>query len=634
MKNSPDKTNWTIQDARELYNIANWGSPYFDINASGNISVQIPTHHPEAFDIYDIAQHIKSTGINWPVLLRITNILSDRVSVLNQAFLNANKKHQYHGKYTAVYPIKVNQQRTVIEHLVTSENYSIGLEAGSKPELMIVLSQAKTETNTIICNGYKDREYIQLALIGQKMGHQIFLVIEKISELDLILEESKKLNVTPLLGVRVRLSSIGKGKWQNTGGENSKFGLSASQVLKIVSKLKSIDMQHCLTLMHCHLGSQLANIRDIQKGMGEIAKYFSELHRLGVLIQHIDVGGGLGIDYEGSRSRNYCSMNYSISEYANDIVQALSQVCQQYNLPHPNIISESGRAMAAHHAILITNIVDSDSVLNEDSLLNVGENDPILLKNLHQSLLSLNKKNVVESYHDASHWLTEIQVAFNHGIINLTERAAAEQIYYQICARIRTLLSANIRTHQVIIDELNEKLSSKYFCNFSIFQSLPDIWAIDQIFPIIPLHRLNEKPTERVRFQDLTCDSDGTISHYIEYENIESTMLAHKLNKDETYLIGVFLVGAYQEILGDMHNLFGDTHAIDITLSDEGNVEFSDAEHGDTIEQILGYIHYNSTDIENCYKNKLEHTSLPKEEQAQYLHILKKGLKDYSYLVS
>ena len=626
-------TDWSIDQTRKLYNIAHWGKPYFDINEQGNICVRPHQNQSIQIDLAKIAAEISDTNLSWPVLVRVTDILQDRVETLFNAFSNAMKKMNYEGIYTSVYPIKVNQQRTVVEHILATKNQTVGLEAGSKPELMVVLSHADAHGGIIVCNGYKDKEYIRLALIGQKLGHKVYIVVEKLSELSLILEESKNLGIPPLIGVRIRLSSIGKGNWQNTGGEKSKFGLSASQVLQVVELLQQQNAIGTLKLIHCHLGSQLANIRDIQKGLQEVARYYTELRALGVPIDCVDVGGGLGIDYEGTRSRSYCSINYSVEEYANDVVQALGQICKQTGDPHPNIITESGRALTAHHAILITNVIDVESNNDSATIEKPDASAPHILQNMWETLNSLSSRSVLEAYHDTVHWLAEVQSMYNHGVISLSHRAIAERIYFRICQKIRPTLSPQQRSHREIIDELNDKLADKYFCNLSIFQSLPDIWAIDQIFPIVPLQRLQEEPTNRVTLQDLTCDSDGTIAYYVCDEGVESTLPVHNIRHNETYLIGIFLVGAYQEILGDMHNLLGDTHSIDLRLCDsERAYELIDAEQGDMIDEILQYVHYNSDELLKNYEKKIQTSQLSRQEQQQFLEELKDGLTGYSYL--
>lgn len=623
-------SSWSIEQSRKLYNIKHWGKPYFDINDLGHISIKTSLNSSNEIDLFEVAQQIKQQGLNWPVLVRITDILSDRVKSLQQVFSNAMKNLHYEGSYIPVYPIKVNQQRTVVEHL-QSHSDVVGLEAGSKPELMVVLSHAPQQQGTIICNGYKDREYIRLALIGQKLGHNIFIVIEKISELDLILSEAKNMDIQPQLGIRLRLSSIGKGNWQNTGGEKSKFGLSASQILDAIETLTQNNALSWLKLIHCHLGSQLANIRDIQNGLREVAQYYAELHKLNAPITTIDVGGGLGIDYEGSRSRSYCSMNYSLQEYANDIVHAFWQICHEQQLPQPTIITESGRAMTAHHAVLMTNIIDTEIKNQHQTIAAPDSAAPMVVKNLWNTREKINQQSLLETYHDAEHWLKESQTLYTHGMLSLAERAFAETLYIDICQSIRPLLSPASHAHREIIDELNNKLADKYFCNLSIFQSLPDVWAIDQIFPIIPLHRLDEEPKRRATLQDLTCDSDGAIDLYVNQENIDSTLPVHDIN-DEQYLLGIFLTGAYQEILGDMHNLFGDTHAVNLETCETSGFQLTEAEHGDSIEEVLAYVHFDTGAMLENYQNKIQHADLTAAEQQQFLKEMSTALNGYTYL--
>ncbi len=628
--------HWDIERSRRQYNIDHWGSGFFDINAAGHICVKSTCGgNNTRVDLYEVANAILQKDLSFPVLLRVSNILQERVYQLAQAFQFAIKQKSFLGDFTAVYPIKVNQQRTVIEHLLESDKkkngLAVGLEAGSKPELMVVLAYAP-QNGIIVCNGYKDREYIRLALIGRQLGYQIYIVVEKMSELALIIEASADLGIEPLLGIRIRLYSIGKGNWQNTGGEKSKFGLSATDVLEVVSRLERAELLHTLQLVHCHLGSQLANIRDIQKGLKEVARFYAELRHLSANITTVDVGGGLGVDYEGTRSRSYCSMNYSVSEYANDVVQALWEVCQEHELPHPNIITESGRALTAHHAVLITNVVDSEELPGRNYVAEVSTDDPLILQNLADTLGSLNSKSAVEAYHDAVYWFIEAYEAYMHGLLNMQQRAHAEQLYYAICRNIQALLHPSVRAHREILDDLSEKLADKYFCNLSIFQSLPDVWAIDQIFPITPLHRLDEKPEKRVILQDITCDSDGCITKYVNNESVEKTMAAHHIIADEPYLLGFFMVGAYQEILGDMHNLFGDTHSVNLQINADGSYQLSEPEHGDTVDEVLRYVHFNTATLLAKYQQRLHQASLEQTLSAHYLSELKAGLAGYTYL--
>ncbi len=622
---------WTIDRARDTYNVAHWGGGYFDINDQGHL-IALPNRDPAtAIDVYQLAHEVREQGLAWPVLVRFCDILHDRVDTLCNAFANAMDNEAYEGGYTAVYPIKVNQQRTVVEEIRNHGGERIGLEAGSKPELMAVLGMSRPG-GVIICNGYKDQEYIRLALIGRRLGHRIFIVIEKLSELALVLEQSRQLDVEPLLGVRVRLSSIGAGKWQNSGGEKAKFGLTVSQLLEAVDQLSAHGLLDSLQLLHFHLGSQLANIRDIQRGIREAARYYAELRRLGAPVSVFDVGGGLGVDYEGARSRSFCSMNYSVQEYANKIVRTLADICAEQGLPHPMIISESGRALTAHHAMLITNVIDVDAAPNGENMVAPADDEPQVLHDLWRLYSELTDRSAVEAYHDAVHWLGEAQEMYTHGVISLEQRGQAEELYFAICWRVRKLLKPTSRAHRELLDELNEKLADKYFCNFSLFQSLPDVWAIDQIFPVLPLHRLDEAPQRRVVIEDLTCDSDGRIDQYVDSEGLESTLPLHELKPGEPYLIGMGLVGAYQEILGDMHNLFGDTDSVDVVLTADGDYELSHHEHGDKVDELLSYVHFEPEDLLDAYRAKIEAADLSRAEAEQFMAELEAGLTGYTYL--
>ena len=622
---------WDLSKAKQTYNVDHWGSGYFDINPQGHLTVTPrPGQNGAAIDVYQLAHEVREQGLAWPVLVRFSDILHDRVDTLCNAFASAMQSEAYQGGYTAVYPIKVNQQRTVVEQICKHGGERIGLEAGSKPELMAVLGMSRPG-GVIICNGYKDREYIRLALIGRRLGHQVYIVLEKLSELSLVLEESDSLGIDPLLGIRVRLSSIGAGKWQNSGGEKAKFGLTVSQLLEALEKLRSVQKLDCLQLIHFHLGSQLANIRDIQKGIREAARFYAELSCLGANIKVVDVGGGLGVDYEGARSRSFCSMNYSVQEYANNIVHTLREACSEQGLPHPMIISESGRALTAHHAMLITNVIDIDTVPTGDHLTQPAADEPAVIQALWQLLKEIDQRALLEAYHDAVHWLGEAQEMYTHGVISLQQRGRAEQLYYAICWRVRAQLNPSSRAQREALDELNEKLADKYFCNFSLFQSLPDVWAIEQIFPLMPLHRLEEAPQRRVVIEDLTCDSDGRIDLYVDSEGIESTLPLHELKQGESYLIGMMLVGAYQEILGDMHNLFGDTDSVDVELTETG-YQLVRPEHGDKVDELLSYVHFEPEELLQSYREKINAAQLSSAETESYLQELMAGLNGYTYL--
>ena len=635
---------WNIEKARSTYNFTHWGSGYFDIGDSGQELGHLVVR-PDAnkkssgIDLNAITDELQQQGLALPVLVRFTDILHDRVSKLCAAFTQSMETHHYHGKYTVAYPIKVNQQHSVASEILAchsvENNRQVGLEAGSKPELMVVMAMAEPGDNTIICNGYKDREYIRLALIGQQMGHKIYIVLEKPTELELVVEEAQKMKITPTLGVRTRLSSIGRGNWQNTGGEKSKFGLSAAQLLHTVELLREAEMLGSLKLIHCHMGSQLANIRDIQQGLRECARVFSELHKLGVNIDCIDVGGGLGIDYEGTHSRRFCSMNYSLQEYAHNVVHTLWEACIEHDLPHPDIITESGRALTAHHAVLITEVINAETVIPPGEINPPGDDEPMILHDLWRGLENLDRDNpriAIESYHDAIHWLAEAQSMYMHGVITLAQRAHIEELYFAICTGVRQVLNPTNRIHREILDEINEKLADKYFCNFSLFQSLPDVWAIKQIFPIVPLSRLDEEPNRRGTVQDITCDSDGRIDHYVDNEGVESSLPLHDLKPGESYRLGIFLTGAYQEILGDMHNLFGDTHSVNICLDKNQGYRVEKPQQGDTVEDVLRYVNFESKHLMESYRSQAEKTSLSIKKRKEYLRELKAGLSGYTYL--
>jgi len=461
-------------------------------------------------------------------------------------------------------------------------------------------------------------------------------VIEKPSELTLVIEESQKLGIKPLLGMRVRLASIGAGKWQNTGGEKSKFGLSATQILQCIERLQDAELIDSLQMLHFHLGSQLPNIRDIQRGMRECARYYAELHNLGVMINCVDVGGGLGIDYEGTRSRSFCSINYSVAEYANNVVHALWEICESEGIPHPDIISESGRALTAHHAVLVTNVIDTGRAPDTDTIEAPDEDAPFIIHDMWQRYLELNDPEMsvplVEIYHDVHLGISEAQGMYAHGVLSLAQRAYAEQLYFSICQLIRRRLDPLARQHREMLDELNEKLSDKYFCNFSLFQSLPDVWAIEQIFPIVPLHRLDERPTRRAVIEDITCDSDGRIDHYVDSDGIEASLPLHDVRPGEPYLIGMFLVGAYQEILGDMHNLFGDTDSVDVNINSAGEIELTQPLRGDTVDSVLRYVRFDASELLELYRAKLQQAELDEARSQEFLAELEGGLYGYTYL--
>ncbi|GGC69956.1 biosynthetic arginine decarboxylase [Marinobacter halophilus] len=630
----------TASPAHKVYNIAQWSDGYIAVNGQGEVEICPDRGRTAArINLPGLTRSLTDAGIALPVLIRFTDILHDRVNKLCGAFNKVTREQGYQGRYTAVYPIKVNQQRRVVEELMAAEPASsagqVGLEAGSKPELMAVLALAHQPGSVIVCNGYKDREYIRLALIGQKLGHQVFIVVEKQSELPLILEEAKRLGVSPLIGVRARLATIGKGNWQNTGGEKSKFGLSASQVLDVIDTLKQADALDTLQLLHFHLGSQIANIRDIQTGLRECARFYTELRQLGAPIGTVDIGGGLGVDYEGTRSRSSCSMNYSVFEYAYNVVHVLQAECDRQGIPHPDLISESGRALTAHHSVLVTNVIDQEAPDHREPVA-PAKNAPAPLEDLWRDLESLqdehSPRSLAEIYHDVLHAMADVHAQFAHGLLSLLERAQAETLYTCCCRLLRDQLDSANRAHREIIDELNEKLAEKLFVNFSLFQSLPDVWGIDQIFPVMPINGLNRPLNRRAVIQDITCDSDGRIDQYVDGQGIETTLPLPTDVPGEPLLMGFFMTGAYQEILGDMHNLFGDTHSVDVRMNAQGKYDIGTPITGDTVAKVLRYVNFEPDNLLTAYRDKFAASNLDAETQTQLMEELRAGLEGYTYL--
>ncbi len=614
------------------YAIDRWGDGYFRISSEGHVEVSPDPRNGQSVDLHRLALDLRRQGLNWPVLVRFTDILHHRVHRLQDAFRLAFDELGYDsGCYRAVYPIKVNQQRSVVEQILVAGGAGVGLEAGSKPELMVVLDQAPAGS-AVVCNGYKDREYIRLALIGQRLGLRVYLVVEKPSELDLILGEARAMALAPRLGVRVRLASSAAGKWQNSGGEKAKFGLTASQLLAMVERLRGEGCLDWLQLLHSHIGSQIPNLRDIRRGMTEVGRYLVELRRLGAPISVVDVGGGLGIDYEGTGTRHYCSMNYGPEGYAREVVKTLGQVCRQAGLELPEIFSESGRALTAHHAVLIVNVIENDPAPGGEDPGPVDEHAPEVLKALAAELAELDRRSPTERYQEARLGLEEAQDLFQQGAISLQQRAQAEALFYRVCQQLRGRLNPASRRDRELLDRLNEKLADKLFCNFSLFQSLPDVWAIDQIFPVVPLQRLNEPPSRSAVVQDLTCDSDGCIASYVDQDGIDSSLPVHPLRPDEPYLLGIFLVGAYQEILGDMHNLFGDTDAVNLRLDAATGYLLDEPERGDGVDELLRYVHYDTDRMLQGYREKLAAAGIPAPEQERLFAELEAGLHGYTYL--
>lgn len=628
--------NNIVRKMQQTYNIAYWGSGYYQVNEQGNISVCPNLEQPEAkIDLAVLVEQVQQEQqhLRLPALFCFPQILQHRLRSINAAFERARGEYGYQGDYFLVYPIKVNQQRRVIETLVRSGE-PLGLEAGSKAELMAVLAHAGMTKSVIVCNGYKDREYIRLALIGEKLGHKVYLVIEKMTEIALVLDEAKRLDVIPRLGVRARLASQGSGKWQASGGEKSKFGLAAVQVLQLVDILRSVERLDSLQLLHFHLGSQMSNIRDIATGARESARFYVELHKLGVKIECFDVGGGLGVDYEGTRSQSDCSVNYGLNEYANNVIWAIGEACDEHGLVHPTVITESGRALTAHHTVLVSNVIGVER--NEFTKITPPPKDTEL------SLISLwetwnemqkgNSRSLREWLHDSQLSLHDVHTQYAHGMLNLTERAWAEELYLNICRRIQQDLDPSNRAHRPIIDELQERMADKLYVNFSLFQSMPDAWGIDQLFPVLPIQGLNAPLERRAVLLDITCDSDGIIDHYIDGDGIAATMPMPNYDPDEPPMIGFFMVGAYQEILGNMHNLFGDTAAIDVYIDNSGEVRYLQSEEGDSVADMLHYVKLDPKMLLTLFRDQVNSKDLTKGLKDQFLAEFETGLYGYTYL--
>ncbi|RMF16813.1 MAG: biosynthetic arginine decarboxylase, partial [Gammaproteobacteria bacterium] len=615
---------------------------YCTVDEQGQLCmVPDPARPQQRIALTDVVARARAAGLTSPLLVRFDDVLRHRVNSLCEAFNRARSEIDYEGNYTAVYPIKVNQQEHVISTLISdspaARRGQVGLEAGSKPELLAILGKAP-DGATLVCNGYKDREFIRLALMGEQLGHKVYIVLEKLTELRYVLEESAALGVKPRLGLRARLASIGKGNWQNTGGEKSKFGLSASQILSVMDTLKQAGQLDALQLLHFHLGSQIANIRDIQSGLQECARFYSALRQSGASIGVVDIGGGLGVDYEGTRSRSICSVNYTLDDYAHHVLSTFKRQCKQDDLPEPDIVSESGRALTAHHAVLLTQVVDCEPgtfEIGDVPERAPGPDAPLPLRSLwddFQALTPGHRRAPLEIYHDATLAISDLYSMFIHGSASLADRAEGERLYRLICQYVETQLTPRNRNHREVLDELHEKLADKLFLNFSLFQSLPDVWGIEQVFPVLPLSDLHQPATRRVVIQDMTCDSDGRIDQYVDGDGIETTLPVPASQCKPGAWYGFFLVGAYQEILGDMHNLFGDTHAVNVRLTDEGGFELTDSTPGDSVEKVLRYVNVDTDALRARLQHKIGRAGLTESEGARILEAVNEGLVGYTYL--
>ena len=626
---------WNIEDSKELYNINGWGASYFNINDEGNVYVS-PYKDDSRIDLREIIDELSLRDVTPPVLLRFPDILDNRIEKTASCFKKAAEEYQYKAENFIIYPIKVNQMQPVVEEIIShGRKFNLGLEAGSKPELHAVIAVQCQSDSLIICNGYKDHSYIELALLAQKMGKRIFIVVEKLNELDTIAKAAKKLNVKPNLGIRIKLASSGSGKWAESGGDASKFGLTSSELLQALKILDEKGLHDCLRLIHFHIGSQITKIRRIQTALREAAQFYINLHKMGYNVDFVDCGGGLGVDYDGTRSSSSeSSVNYSIQEYVNDCVYTFVDAANKNNIDHPNIITESGRSLTAHHSVLVIDVLETASLPEMPEEFEAKETDHQLVKDLYEIWDNLNPRTMLEDWHDAEQIRDEALELFSHGIVDLKTRAEIESMYWSVCHEINTLA----KTMKHVPEELrnlDKLLADKYFCNFSLFQSLPDSWAIDQLFPIMPIQRLEERPTRNATLQDITCDSDGKIANFVKGGQISHVLPLHPLRRNEPYYLGVFLVGAYQEILGDMHNLFGDTNAVHISVKD-GKYHIDQIFDGETVEEVLDYVQYNPKklvrQLEIWVTKSVKQGKISLEEGKEFLSNYRSGLYGYTYL--
>lgn len=626
---------WTIEDSRELYNINGWGVSYFGVNDKGNVYVT-PCKDKTQIDLREVMDELALRDVTSPVLLRFPDILDNRIEKTASCFDVAKKEYGYKGENFIIYPIKVNQIQPVVEEIIShGRKFNLGLEAGSKPELHAVLAVQCQSDSLIICNGYKDQAYIELALLAQKMGKRIFIVVEKLNELETIATVAKKLNVKPNLGIRIKLASSGSGKWEESGGDASKFGLTSAELLQALDIMEKKGWHDCLKLIHFHIGSQITKIRRIQTALREASQFYINLHKMGYKVEFVDCGGGLGVDYDGTRSSNSeSSVNYSIQEYVNDCIYTFVEVADKNELPHPNLITESGRSLTAHHSVLVIDVLETASLPEMPEEFEAKPDDHKLVKDLYDIWDNLSARSMLEDWHDAEQIREEALELFSHGIVDLKTRAEIERMYWSVAHEIN-VLAKNIKHVPEELKNLDKLLADKYFCNFSLFQSLPDSWAIDQLFPIVPIQRLNERPTRNATLQDITCDSDGKIANFVAEGHTSHVLPIHSLKKNESYYLGIFLVGAYQEILGDMHNLFGDTNAVHISVKD-GKYHIDQIIDGETVEEVLDYVQYNPKklvrQLETWVTKSVKEGKISLEEGKEFLGTYRSGLYGYTYL--
>ena len=626
---------WRIEDSEELYNITVWGVSYFSINDKGHVVVT-PRKDGVAVDLKELVDELQLRDVTAPMLVRFPDILDNRIEKISNCFTQASEEYGYQAQNFIIYPIKVNQMRPVVEEIIShGKKFNLGLEAGSKPELHAVIAINTDSDSLIICNGYKDESYIELALLAQKMGKRIFLVVEKLNELRLIAKMAKQLNVRPNIGIRIKLASSGSGKWEESGGDASKFGLTSSELLEALDFLEKKEMQDCLKLIHFHIGSQVTKIRRIKTALREASQFYVQLHQLGFPVEFVDIGGGLGVDYDGTRSANSeSSVNYSIQEYVNDSISIMVDASNKNNIPHPNIITESGRSLTAHHSVLIFEVLETASLPSMDEDFEVSADDHELVQELYQIWDNLNQSRMLEAWHDAQQIREESLDLFSHGIVDLKTRAQIERMYWSVTREINQIASG-LKHAPDEFRNLDKLLADKYFCNFSLFQSLPDSWAIDQIFPIMPIQRLDERPDRTATLQDITCDSDGKIANFVTSRNVAHDLPVHTIKAKESYYIGVFLVGAYQEILGDMHNLFGDTNAVHVSVDEKG-YSIDQVIDGETVAEVLDYVQYNPKKLvrtlETWVTKSVKEGRISLEEGKEFLANYRSGLYGYTYL--
>jgi arginine decarboxylase len=626
---------WTVEDSLDLYNIRQWGNRYFSTNERGHLIVQPNGQGAGAVDLKELVDEVRRRGISLPLLIRFSEVLKARVEELNESFLRAIGEYGYRGTYRGVYPIKVNQERYVVEKLVEAGGrYHFGLEAGSKPELLAVMAMLEDEDALIVCNGYKDEEYVETALLASQLGRHVILVVEKFSELPLIAAVAEKTGVRPSIGMRARLSARGAGHWEASGGDRSKFGLGARGLVEAVTFLRAHGLLDRLELLHFHLGSQISSIRNIKEALREAARTYCELYKLGAPLGLFDVGGGLGIDYDGSQTNFTSSMNYTLQEYANDIVFGTMELCDAAGVPHPTLVSESGRALVAHHALLVVDVLGVGEFRVGTLPDELPESTPAPIRHLHDTFREVSRKNLLEAYHDAASYRDEILSLYNLDHLSLTERVLGEDLYWALTLKILRLVRELPEVPEEL-EGLERQLADTYFCNFSVFQSLPDSWAIDQLFPVVPIHRLGEEPSRRGVLADITCDSDGKIDHFIDRRDVKPVLELHSLGEEDYYL-GIFLVGAYQEILGDLHNLFGDTNTLHVTIAEGGGYHIDHVLTGDTVTDVLEYVSYDRGDlvarVRRAAEKALRAGRITFEESRHLLRTYEQGLAGYTYL--